>query len=189
MLHNIFLDWDLALFEWINSDLSNALFDYYLPILRDKFIWFPVYIFIIFYILFNFKKKEAWKIILVTFIVVGLADMVSSHAIKKNIKRTRPCNTEEIVVVERVDCGSGYSFTSSHAANHFGLSIFLILVIARKRRVITLLLLIWAMLVSFSQVYVGVHYPIDVVFGGVLGSIIGFVGYKFYNYLKIQTFN
>ena len=164
MLLNIFLDLDLALFEWINSDLSNALFDYYLPILRNKFIWVPVYIFIILYILFNFTRKEALRIILVTIMVVGLADMVSSHLIKKNIKRTRPCNTEEIVVIERVECGSGYSFTSSHAANHFGLSIFLILVIARKKRVIILLFLLWAMLVSFSQVYVGVHYPIDVIF-------------------------
>lgn len=116
-------------------------------------------------------------------LTVGTADGVSSHLIKKNVKRIRPCNTEELYTIPRVRCGSGYSFTSSHAANHFGLSVFLILAVA-KRRSVKVLLLFWAFMVSFSQIYVGVHYPLDVIAGGILGAFIAYVFWILYKKLN-----
>jgi undecaprenyl-diphosphatase len=80
----------------------------------------------------------------------------------------------------RVACGGGYSFTSSHAANHFGVAIFLIgafgLLGAWQQKA----LLGWAGLIAFSQVYVGVHYPLDVFGGALLGSLLGWLTYRIF---------
>lgn len=163
---------DRIIFEFIHFNLGNYFFDYYLPVLRSKYTWIPVYVYIVSYILFNYKK-EALLLLSFVLLTVGTADSISSHVIKKNVKRIRPCNTEEMYTVPRVSCGSGYSFTSSHASNHFALSMFLILSVV-KRRSIKILLLFWAFTISFSQIYVGVHYPLDVIAGGILGVIIAY---------------
>jgi undecaprenyl-diphosphatase len=95
--------------------------------------------------------------------------------LKKSIQRLRPCNDAEMAekTTLRVSCGSGYSFTSSHAANHFAAAVFLIGIFGASVGWLRPTLLIWAGAISFSQVYVGVHYPADVVCGGLLGAAIG----------------
>jgi undecaprenyl-diphosphatase len=155
-----------------------------------KYTWVPIYIFIISYLFFNIKKG-AWLTFIIIILTVVTADITSSHLIKKNVKRIRPCNVENLYTIERVPCGSGYSFTSSHAANHFALSLILIMTIAKRKRV-KLLLWSWAIVIAFSQVYVGVHYPLDVIVGGLLGCFIAFLYFKVYeqiSYSKISTQN
>jgi undecaprenyl-diphosphatase len=116
-------------------------------------------------------------------VAAGLADFTSSTLIKKNVQRIRPCNDiqqfEKIVV--RVPCGSGYSFTSSHAANHFAVAIFMIGIFGPVRKWVKPAALIWASTIAISQVYVGVHYPGDVITGGLLGAIIGWIAFKSLN--------
>jgi undecaprenyl-diphosphatase len=72
-----------------------------------------------------------------------------------------------------VECGSGYSFPSSHATNHFGMSLFLYFSFGKFYKWIKPTVILWAALVAYAQVYVGVHYPLDVVFGALLGFLIG----------------
>jgi len=171
------LELDYNLFYWINQQWSNSLFDFILPLARNKYVWIPFYVFILSYILFNYKKM-GYKIIVILFLVIGISDAVSSHAIKKNVQRIRPCNNDQMEVVERIHCGSGYSFTSSHAANHFAIAAFLSLVLV-KRRSIKWLLFTWAGVISLAQVYVGVHFPLDIICGMILGILVARVG----NYL------
>jgi len=104
-------------------------------------------------------------------ITAGVADFTSSKIVKPLIERVRPCNdtTLPFEVRELVKCGGGYSFTSSHATNHF---VSLVLGFLRKKW-ITWALLTWAASIAYGQVYVGVHYPLDVITGAVLGSLIG----------------
>lgn len=173
---------DQLIFKFIHFDMSNSLFDFYLPIFRMKYTWAPIYIFIISYLFFNIKKG-VWMTFFVIILTVITADVTSSHLIKKNVKRIRPCNVEYFYTIERVPCGSGYSFTSSHAANHFALSLILMLTIAKRRRV-KLLLWLWAIIIAFSQIYVGVHYPLDVIAGGFLGVGIACFYYQVYKYLQ-----
>lgn len=167
--------WDMALFRFVNTDISNAVFDAILPFLREKWFWLPFYVFLMSFFWENFKKKGL-LIILGIVIAAGLADFTSSSIIKKSVKRLRPCNNLELrsTVQLRVDgCGAGYSFTSSHAANHFAVAFFLLTILGKKPKAIKPALITWASLIAFSQVYVGVHYPFDVICGSILGAIIG----------------
>jgi len=166
------LDVDYVLFDLINKEWTSEILDYILPIWRDKLFWIPVYFFIVSYMVFNHRVR-GYYFVLFLLLTVGSADLVSSHLIKKNIERLRPCR-EPMMFDERVlvPCGHGYSFTSSHAANHFAISMFMIFSLGATRRGVKPVLLLWAASVAYAQVYVGVHYPLDVVAGALLGTVI-----------------
>ncbi len=171
---NFLIDSDKWLFELINSGMGNPLFDALLPLFREKLFWAPLYLFIGAYALLNLGKK-GWLILLGIVVTVALADFTSSSLVKKNVQRIRPCNDTEMAdhVLSRVSCGGGYSFTSSHAANHFAVAVFLIGAFGLAGRWQQKALLGWAGLIAFSQVYVGVHYPLDVLCGAGLGWVVG----------------
>lgn len=166
--------WDATLFQWINGGLSNPLFDALLPWFREKWFWMPAYLFVVVFALYNYRKR-GWIILLGLVLSAGLADFTSSTLVKKNVQRLRPCNDPAMTasIHLKVPCGGGYSFTSSHAANHFAVAVFLIGVFGGLTRWLRPVALIWAGAIAFSQVYVGVHYPGDVLFGAILGSGIG----------------
>lgn len=171
-LHGI-IELDQWFFTLINVGLSNPLFDALLLWFREKWFWMPLYLFIGAYASLNYGKR-GWLIILGLILVAGLSDFTSSTLIKKRVIRIRPCNDIEMVdrMQERVGCGGGYSFPSSHASNHFAAAVFLIGVFRLKGKWPQKALLAWAGLIAFSQVYVGVHYPLDVICGAILGSLI-----------------
>jgi len=170
------LSFDYELLRYINGVWHHPFLDVFFDAFRNKYIWIPFYFFIILFCIYNFKK--AWLYVLVIALTATLADVCSSHILKKNVKRLRPCNTEILKSTLRpvVGCGSGYSFTSSHATNHFSLAVILSLVlpIAVKWK---LLLYLWAATICYAQVYVGVHFPSDVFCGAILGSCIAFFVY------------
>ena len=176
---------DQVVFYWINNKMGNLLFDYFFIFIRNKYVWLPLYIFIISFLIFNFKKKGL-LILTIAFLTVGISDFISSGVIKPAIARIRPCNTQNnsIKIIKRVNCGSGYSFPSSHATNHFALGIFFFLIFSIINRRIASLFPIWAFLISFAQIYVGVHYPSDVLAGALLGSITGYLMYRIYKKLN-----
>ena len=168
------ISWDQEAFLAINQGLTNAFFDWLMPILRNPYTWAPLYLFIVIFCIKNYRKKGV-LIVLFILITFGIADGLSSSVIKKSVQRIRPCNDVEFKeeVAVRVRCGGGYSFTSSHATNHFAISMVLILIFYRRWKHILWLALLWAALVSFAQVYVGVHYPLDILGGAILGTAIG----------------
>ncbi len=148
-----------------------------MPYWRSKYLWAPLYLFLLVFILFNYPKK-GWVLLLALVATIGLADIVSSHLVKKNVQRQRPCQHEELQqrVYLLIPCGGGYSFTSSHATNHFAIAGFLILTLGKRFRQIRWPLLLWAASIAYGQVYVGVHYPSDVIAGALLGLLIGRLG-------------
>ncbi|GAB1462345.1 phosphatase PAP2 family protein [Pedobacter sp. UBA4863] len=168
------LQFDTELFLKIHRGLSNGFFDWLMPLLRNRFFWSPLYLFIVIFCIRQYKKTGLYIIggILLTF---AMGDMISAKLIKPNVGRLRPCNEIRLKeeIIPRVNCGSGKSFPSSHATNHFGIAVFLIGVFYRKWKAILPIGLLWAAAISFAQVYVGVHYPIDVFCGMLLGIAIG----------------
>ncbi len=168
------LQLDEWLFRLINLDARHPWLDYLLPVWRNKYFWAPFYLFLLSFVAINFPRKALyWFIGLVLCITVG--DTLSSQLIKKTVQRPRPCHTwqasEDIHLAVR--CGAGYSFPSSHATTHFAAALFLILTLGRRFPWIRGPLLLWAASIALGQVYVGVHYPIDISVGALLGTLVG----------------
>jgi undecaprenyl-diphosphatase len=165
---------DHVLFTFVNLTLANDVFDIICPILREKLVWIPLYILMGYYS-FRLYGRQVWILLLFAAATIIISDQVSSSVIKPLVHRLRPCNNHNMVPAARLiidSCGAGFSFLSSHAANHFAIATFFVFVTPLKRY-IALLLYVWASLVAFSQVYVGVHFPADVIAGAMLGIITG----------------
>ena len=162
---------DLELFKFIHLGLNNSFFDLLMPIVREKYVWTPFYLFIVFFSFFNMSSKNAMFIVGGLILTVIVADVTSSQIIKKSVERPRPCAELSIQpeVNNLVKCGSGYSFPSSHASNHFAIAFFLILSGKLEYGWIKWALLAWAALICFAQIYVGVHFPLDIIGGMTVG--------------------
>ncbi len=168
------LQFDRHLFYFINHDMGNAFFDCVMPYLRNPRFWIPLYIFIIVFCLWRYKKAGMVIVVLLA-LTAGVADFTSASLIKPSVKRIRPCREATLgnTDINRVACGTGYSFPSTHATDHFAMAAFLILVFYKKWPWIALWATLWAAIICFAQVYVGVHYPIDVLGGAIYGTLIG----------------
>jgi len=179
------LELDNELFELIHIGLQHQLLDVCMVFIRSPYIWYPLYFFVLTFLLINYGKKAILPIVFIS-CGIGSADAISSHLIKKNVKRLRPCNQPELNEKIRpiLGCGRAYSFTSSHAANHFCMAtVFgLFLPLGRRWKVG---LLIWASSICFAQVYVAAHFPSDVLVGGLLGIIIGLSFFAMYKRLCV----
>jgi membrane-associated phospholipid phosphatase len=168
------LEWDVALFKKINSDWANPVFDAVLPLLRNQYHWAPLYIFIIVFALLNFRVKGLWWVVFFL-MTVALCDMTGTRFFKYGVERIRPCNLAELADSLRllVPCPGGYGFTSNHAANHFGMSVFFFITFRHLFKKWTWLIFIWPIMIGYAQIYVGVHFPGDIAGGAVLGVIYG----------------
>lgn len=179
------LQLDRHLFYLVNHDMSNRFFDVLAPVLRNPLVWIPLYVFIFVFCIYRYKKTGVYIILLLA-LTFGIADRCSAGLIKNMVKRVRPCNDPAMAktIIARVPCGSGYSFPSSHASNHFAIACFLSLVFYSRYKWVWWAGLIWAAAVSFSQVYVGVHYPIDVTCGALFGLLVGYLVYLLFKKLQ-----
>jgi undecaprenyl-diphosphatase len=181
------IHWDQNLFFLINQSHLGWL-DTFLPYFRSKIFWSPLYIYIVAFLIWNFPKNGLW-IVLFALLTVGVSDTVSSKWIKKNVQRPRPCNDALIAheVVLRIKCGGGYSFTSSHATNHAAIALFLFFTFMHERGLWRYLLVLWAISIGMAQIYVGVHYPLDVGAGLIIGSLIGWaMSFSYHRIFKLE---
>jgi membrane-associated phospholipid phosphatase len=167
--------WDQWLFMKLNSQWTNSFFDNILPFTRESALWAPLYLFLLLFITINFKGKGWWWALL--FIcTVSLTDIISSRVFKNGFQRLRPCSDPQFMMHVRLlvnYCSGGYGFTSSHAANHFGIATFFYFTLRHVIGRWALIGFFWAAIICYAQVYVGVHYPLDIVGGAILGICFG----------------
>ena len=167
---------DIILLDLINGTGSPFL-DPLMIFLSNKFVWIPLYLYLIF-LLYEDYGKNLWLPLLFILISLTLSDQFTSSFMKPYFQRLRPCLDGNInIVVEVVKgCGGKYGFASSHAANSMGLAVFYLMIMKRKKmfgyRILT-----WALMVGYSRVYLGVHYPGDVMVGFLVGSFFGYLCY------------
>lgn len=170
------LQFDRWLFHLINGEWHWPVLDAIMPYWREKSTWIPLYVLMAGFVIWKFRQKALF-FLLAAGLTVALADTISSRVVKQAVHRLRPCNDQAVrdEVKLLIDCGPGYSFTSSHATNHFAVAVFLCLTLGAVYPRIRVPLLLWAASISYAQVYVGVHYPLDVLGGALLGTLIGYL--------------
>lgn len=175
--------WDQRLFENINSEWTNPVFDALMPWLRNSLTWLPLYLFLLVLVLQNFKIKGIWWAVLFLS-TIALCDMTGTYVFKHEVQRLRPCNDPEFSGHVRLllrQCAGGYGFISNHAANHFGMAVFFGVTFRSFLGKWAWIGIGWAALVAYSQVYVGVHYPLDVLCGALLGTCFGIATGSIFN--------
>lgn len=177
------VQWDRYLFKKINGDWINPAFDIIMPFLRDSLNWAPLYLFLVVFVLMNFKIKGLWWFVF-GLITVALTDMTGTYVFKHGFERLRPCSDPHFMNEVRLlvnQCSAGYSFVSNHAANHFGIAAFFFVTFRHLFKRWVWVGLLWAASIGYAQIYVGVHYPLDVVCGSLLGLAFGITTGTFFN--------
>ncbi len=169
---------DQQLFLFLNS-FNSPFFDQVMHAISGKLIWVPLYLAILIYLGITYKRK--FLIILLFIIIAATFSDQFSVIIKNLVQRLRPCLEPELngmVHLFRGECGGKYSFVSSHATNSFDVALLSLLFI--RKRWYTISIIIWAAVIGYSRIYLGVHYPGDVICGSILGALIGWGVYSLY---------
>jgi undecaprenyl-diphosphatase len=169
---------DRHIFLFINSS-NSPFFDQVMYALSGKLIWVPLYLSILIYLGITYKRK--FLIILIFIILAATLADQSSVLVKNIVQRLRPCNDpalKGLVHLVNGECGGLLGFVSSHATNSFNVALLSLLFI--KKRWYTISIIIWALVIGYSRIYLGVHYPGDVLCGSLLGAFIGWSMYHLY---------
>ena len=189
---DLIVEYDHKLFLWLNN-LGNESFDWFWMLMTNKLFNFFVYSIALIYLLKKTDIKSLISMILFLSILILISDQ-TSNLFKNFFERLRPCHDEQISSYMRLvkdSCGGLYSFFSAHASNSFALASFFFFVYYKiiQRKII--LFFVLASLVSYSRVYIGVHYPLDIITGSIFGFVSGFILFKFwiFSLKRINTSN
>lgn len=172
------------------NGFHNHVFDTIMLLVSSKFGWIPLYLLLL-YILVKDYRHNSWILFLVIGLTIAIADISSVYLFKNIFQRLRPCYNDEVSGLLHMvkPCGGKYGFISSHASNSFSLAFLMIFLLREKHWWIWIVMLLYATIISYSRVYLGVHYPSDVIVGAAIGALIGFGGYLLFNILSIRLKN
>ena len=181
---------DTQSFLWLNSHHS-PFWDKIMWFISGKVEWLPLYLILIGYIIYRYRWQSI-AIIAAVILAITLTDQLAVKAFKEVFERLRPGHNPEIqhlVHIVNDYRGGSYGFVSNHAANSFALAMFLSFLFSNKN--FSIVIFTWAILVSYSRIYIGVHYPGDIVGGALLGMLIGWSIYQIYTLLlkKVRLFH
>jgi undecaprenyl-diphosphatase len=176
---------DTSLLLWINHHQS-PFFDGIMFLVSGKWVWVPFYVVLAFFIVKKYKMKSFW-VIAAAALLITMSDQ-GANLLKNAVQRPRPCKDPEIgylVLLVNDYCRGAYGFVSNHAANSFALAGFISLIYRKKW--ITSGMMLWAAVISYSRVYLGVHYPGDIAGGAFLGLVLAYIVYTILLKFRIFT--
>lgn len=179
------LQWDRELFLYLNK-LGSEPYDAFWLWVSETGSWIPFYVLLAIFLPRMARGKQLLFAFLVLFLNVFFTDSGSVWLFKEQFQRLRPCHVESLLEQMRLvkeGCGGQYGFVSSHAANTFGLATLYGLISHWRHKWVLWFLMLWAILVSFSRIYLGVHYPLDIICGGIYGAFCGWGSYHIFKAL------
>lgn len=173
---------DAWLLLLINSN-NNPFFDGLMWWISDKYIWIPLYLFLLFKI-YQKYRSDIWKIFIIIALSIGLSDGISSGILKNQVKRYRPSQNLELKDSLHLHkyqdgtyyAGGKYGFVSSHAANSTAIVVLILLLLVPFSKQYYWMIM-WALIVSYSRMYLGVHYPLDIIGGILVGILSAYIAY------------
>ncbi|MBU1821100.1 MAG: phosphatase PAP2 family protein [Bacteroidetes bacterium] len=176
---NQLIEADQQFFLWLNG-LHSPFWDVVMQGVTNKFTWIPLYVLLLYGIIRQFGKKSVGYLLAIV-AVVALSDQIASGFFKPYFMRPRPCHDPALADLLHLvgNCGGAYGFISSHAATGFGIATILNLLPTRQLLGVRWLF-VWAAVYSYSRIYVGVHYPLDILVGALMGSLAAGVVYILY---------
>jgi len=171
------IEFDQQLFLWLNGFHADWL-DPIMLFITNRNPWIPLYALILFFVIKQLRW-QSWSMLLAFAVLITLADQAASGFFKPFFERLRPCHEPSIQAMVHMvkGCGGKFGFASSHASNTVALATFLWLI---YRNVYAKMMIVWAIVVSYSRIYVGVHYPGDIIMGAILGILAAIITYNLY---------
>ncbi len=186
----LLIELDKEIFLFLNS-LNTPWLDPVMLYISKKFLWIPFYAILLWFCYKHYGWKTTLFILLFVILLITMSDQISG-LIKKSTQRLRPSRDEsfgDLVHVVFGKRGGGFSFVSSHASNSFALALFMIHLLRDKIRFIMPVMITWAALKSYSRIYLGVHYPGDVIGGIILGILCAMLVIRLWDFFCRKTFN
>ena len=179
---------DKDLFLLING-IHNEFFDFIMWWISKPITWLPLYILIAYLIIKKYKQKGI-IIILLAGLLIALSDLSSVHLFKNVFHRLRPSHNpdfQDLIHLVNNKHGGTFGFVSSHAANMFAVATYVFLILKKHYKPFTIGLFVWAAIISYSRIYLGLHYPADIFAGALLGVVCGIITFNIYLFVE-KTF-
>lgn len=180
--HLIELDQDLFLFL---NGLGNTTWDGFWLAYTEKVNWIPFYLVLAFLLYKKLGIKMLFVTLVIAVLMVSFTDQIT-NIFKHTVQRFRPCKQEGIAELMRLvkdSCGGRYGYFSGHSSNSMGIAILVGLILRDKYKYLIYILVFWAILMGYSRIYIGVHYPLDVLSGFVFGAISSYGFYRLDKYI------
>lgn len=173
--------YDKELFLFLNN-LGNPSWDGFWMFVTNKFSAIPLYLLLLVLTYRQLGLKRTILVLITVAVMILVTDQLS-NLFKYGVKRLRPCYDSDLnglVRLVKSYCGGKFGYFSAHAANNFAVAFFFTFLLSKKFRYIGIFLMVWAFLVAYSRIYIGVHFPLDVLTGGLIGLIFSWLFTKLY---------
>ena len=172
---------DKELFLFLNT-LGSENWDAFWMFVTRQGSWYPLYAVLLFFSFKNFGIKKTILLLVAVALLITCTDQLSNF-FKYGVQRLRPCYDPEISELTRLvkgSCGGKYGYFSAHSANSFAVAFFFTYLLGSKLKLLGIFLMIWALFVGYSRIYVGVHFPLDVLSGALVGVLLSWLFAKLY---------
>lgn len=154
------------------NNLGSSTFDPFWILVSEKWFWIPLYVIFLYFLYKNFNKKSLFYILLFVALGITASDQIA-NIFKFGFERLRPCHDPSLEgLLREVKCGGKFGFYSAHSSNSFFVATYLTILLGKKIKQLPYFLFVWAAIVAYSRVYLGMHFPGDIIIGAMMGILL-----------------